>query len=143
MPMLPKLPSPPLPPFHYWHPAAVFQGDDSDEEDLCISNKWTFQRTSRRWSRVDDLHTLFPGGDRNGSSGDIRMKNTTSSESVLTDLSEPEVCSIHSESSGGSDGRSQPGGHGAGREAFEGPGQYCADGPVMLDATLEIGRAHV
>uniref|UniRef100_A0A8C9M5X7 StAR related lipid transfer domain containing 13 n=1 Tax=Panthera tigris altaica TaxID=74533 RepID=A0A8C9M5X7_PANTA len=76
----------------------VFQGDDSDEEDLCISNKWTFQRTSRRWSRVDDLHTLFPGGDRNGSSGDIRMRNTTSSESVLTDLSEPEVCSIHSES---------------------------------------------
>uniref|UniRef100_A0A8C0DUD8 StAR-related lipid transfer protein 13 n=1 Tax=Balaenoptera musculus TaxID=9771 RepID=A0A8C0DUD8_BALMU len=99
------------------------KGDDSDEEDLCISNKWTFQRTSRRWSRVDDLHTLFLGGDRNGSSGDIRMRNTTSSESVLTDLSEPEVCSIHSESSGGSDGRSQP-------------GQYCAHGPAMLDATL-------
>ncbi|XP_020729217.2 stAR-related lipid transfer protein 13 isoform X1 [Odocoileus virginianus] len=112
------------------------KGDDSDEEDLCLSNKWTFQRTSRRWSRVDDLHTLFPGGDRNGLSGDIRMRNTTSSESVLTDLSEPEVCSIHSESSGGSDGRSQLGGHGAGQEAFEGPGQYCADGPVMLDAAL-------
>ncbi|XP_059759362.1 stAR-related lipid transfer protein 13 isoform X5 [Balaenoptera ricei] len=114
----------------------VSQGDDSDEEDLCISNKWTFQRTSRRWSRVDDLHALFPGGDRNGSSGDIRMRNTTSSESVLTDLSEPEVCSIHSESSGGSDGRSQPGSYGAGREALDGPGQYCAHGPAMLDATL-------
>ncbi|MBV95752.1 StAR-related lipid transfer protein 13, partial [Eschrichtius robustus] len=115
----------------------VQQGDDSDEEDLCISNKWTFQRTSRRWSRVDDLHALFPGGDRNGSSGDIsRMRNTTSSESVLTDLSEPEVCSIHSESSGGSDGRSQPGSYGAGREALDGPGQYCAHGPAMLDATL-------
>lgn len=101
----------------------VLQGDDSDEEDLCISNKWTFQRTSRRWSRVDDLHTLFPGGDRNGSTGGPRMKNTTSSESVLTDLSEPEVCSIHSESSGGSDGRSQS-------------GQYCVDSPVMLEATL-------
>nr|XP_019592078.1 PREDICTED: stAR-related lipid transfer protein 13 isoform X1 [Rhinolophus sinicus] len=111
------------------------KGDDSDEEDLCISNKWTFQRTSRRWSRVDDLNTLFPGGDRNGSSGDIRMRNTTSSESVLTDLSEPEVCSIHSESSGGSDGRSQLGSQGAGREAFDCSGQYCTDGsPVMLDA---------
>nr|XP_055173192.1 stAR-related lipid transfer protein 13 isoform X1 [Nyctereutes procyonoides] len=107
------------------------KGDDSDEEDLCISNKWTFQRTSRRWSRVDDLHTLFPGGDRNGSSGDIRMRNTTSSESVLTDLSEPEVCSIHSESSGGSDGRSQPGSQSAGREPFD-----CPDSPAMLDATL-------
>ncbi|XP_047408357.1 stAR-related lipid transfer protein 13 isoform X6 [Sciurus carolinensis] len=99
------------------------KGDDSDEEDLCISNKWTFQRTSRRWSRVDDLHTLFPGGDRNGSPGGPMMRNTTSSESVLTDLSEPEVCSIHSESSGGSDGRSQS-------------GQYCSDSPVMLEATL-------
>ncbi|KAG8136811.1 putative StAR-related lipid transfer protein [Naja naja] len=35
------------------------------------------------------------------------MKITTSNESVLTDLSEPEVSSIHSESSGGSDHRSQ------------------------------------
>ncbi|XP_059852005.1 stAR-related lipid transfer protein 13 isoform X3 [Delphinus delphis] len=112
------------------------KGDDSDEEDLCISNKWTFQRTSRRWSRVDDLHAVFPGGDRNGLSGDITMRNTTSSESVLTDLSEPEVCSIHSESSGGSDGHSQPGSYGAGREALDGPGQYCAHGPAMLDATL-------
>ncbi|XP_032171119.1 stAR-related lipid transfer protein 13 isoform X3 [Mustela erminea] len=113
------------------------KGDDSDEEDLCISNKWTFQRTSRRWSRVDDLHTLFPGGDRNGSSGDVRMRNTTSSESVLTDLSEPEVCSIHSESSGGSDSRSQPGSsHSAGREPFDCPGQSCPDSPVMLDATF-------
>ncbi|XP_029066233.1 stAR-related lipid transfer protein 13 isoform X4 [Monodon monoceros] len=114
----------------------VSQGDDSDEEDLCISHKWTFQRTSRRWSHVDDLHAVFPGGDRNGSSGDITMRNTTSSESVLTDLSEPEVCSIHSESSGGSDGRSQPGSYGAGREALDGPGQYCTHGPAMLDATL-------
>uniref|UniRef100_A0A8C3WHX3 StAR-related lipid transfer protein 13 n=1 Tax=Catagonus wagneri TaxID=51154 RepID=A0A8C3WHX3_9CETA len=112
------------------------KGDDSDEEDLCLSNKWTFQRTSRRWSRVDDLHALFPGGDRNGSSGDVRMRNTTSSESVLTDLSEPEVCSLHSESSGGSDGRGQTGGLGTGREVFEGPGQFCADGPAMLDAAL-------
>ncbi|XP_014447038.1 stAR-related lipid transfer protein 13 isoform X3 [Tupaia chinensis] len=99
------------------------KGDDSDEEDLCISNKWTFQRTSRRWSRVDELHTLFPGGDRNGSPGGTRMRNTTSSESVLTDLSEPEVCSIHSESSGGSEGRSLA-------------GQYCTDSPAMLDAPL-------
>ncbi|KAM7111411.1 stAR-related lipid transfer protein 13 isoform 1-T1 [Molossus nigricans] len=107
------------------------KGDDSDEEDLCISNKWTFQRSSRRWSRVDDLHTLFPGGDRNGSSGDVRMRNTTSRESVLTDLSEPELGSIHSGSSGGSDGRGQPGGQGSGREACDGP-----DGPGVPDAPV-------
>ncbi|XP_040607365.1 stAR-related lipid transfer protein 13 isoform X2 [Mesocricetus auratus] len=99
------------------------KGDDSDEEDLCISNKWTFQRTSRRWSRVDDLHTLVPGADRNGSPGGPRMRNTASSESVLTDLSEPEVCSIHSESSGGSDSRSQS-------------GHPCADSTLVLEGTL-------
>ncbi|XP_042694627.1 stAR-related lipid transfer protein 13 isoform X3 [Centrocercus urophasianus] len=83
------------------------KSEDSDEEDLCaISNKWTFQRTSRRWSRVDDIDALLHQSDRHGSSGDIKMKNTTSSESVLTDLSEPEVSSVHSESSGGSDNRS-------------------------------------
>ncbi|KAM5312816.1 stAR-related lipid transfer protein 13 isoform 1-T1 [Glossophaga mutica] len=112
------------------------KGDDSDEEDLCISNKWTFQRTSRRWSRVDDLHTLFPGGDRGGSSGDVRMRSTASSESVLTDLSEPEVCSVHSEGSGGSDGRGPPSSQGAGREAFPCAGQCCSDGLAMLDAAV-------
>ncbi|KAL6083937.1 hypothetical protein STEG23_026598, partial [Scotinomys teguina] len=104
----------------------TYLGDDSDEEDLCISNKWTFQRTSRRWSRVDDLHTLFPGAERNGSPGGPRMRNTTSSESVLTDLSEPEVCSIHSESSGGSDSRSQSGYH-------------CADSTLVLEGTPVSG----
>ncbi|XP_069826012.1 stAR-related lipid transfer protein 13 isoform X2 [Dendropsophus ebraccatus] len=80
------------------------KSEDSDEEDLCaISDKWTFQRFSRRWSRVDDIDTLLGRSERLGSSGD--MKNTTSSESVLTDLSEPEICSIHSGSSGGSDCR--------------------------------------
>ncbi|XP_057345644.1 stAR-related lipid transfer protein 13 isoform X3 [Manis pentadactyla] len=103
-------------------------GDDSDEEDLCISDKWTFQRTSRRWSRVDDLHTPFPGGDRSGSSGDVRMRSTTSTESLLADLSEPEVCSLHSEGSGGSGGHSQPGAPGF--------GQPCGDSPAMPDAAV-------
>ncbi|XP_051018779.1 stAR-related lipid transfer protein 13 isoform X2 [Acomys russatus] len=109
------------------------KGDDSDEEDLCISNKWTFQRTSRRWSRVDDLHTLFPGADRNGSPGGPRMRNTTSSESVLTDLSEPEVGSTHSESSGGSDSRS------GGSDSRSQSGHPCTDGALVLEGTLGSG----
>lgn len=32
------------------------QGDDSDSEGECaLSENWTFQRESRRWSRVDDI----------------------------------------------------------------------------------------
>ncbi|XP_051881934.1 stAR-related lipid transfer protein 13-like isoform X2 [Pristis pectinata] len=86
------------------------KSEDSDEEDLCaISDKWTFQRSSKRWSRLGDIDVLFPRQDGRTSTGSMKLKNTTSSESVLTDLSEPEVSSIHSESSGGSDNRSLAG----------------------------------
>lgn len=34
----------------------VLQGDDSDEDDQCaLSENWTFQPESRRWSRVCDV----------------------------------------------------------------------------------------
>uniref|UniRef100_A0A8C6WKE6 StAR-related lipid transfer protein 13 n=1 Tax=Neogobius melanostomus TaxID=47308 RepID=A0A8C6WKE6_9GOBI len=73
------------------------KNDDSDEDSdvFAISDRWTFEWTSRRWSRLQDIDSLLghpPGPGR--------------SESVLTDLSEPEICSLHSESSGGSKGRS-------------------------------------
>ncbi|XP_074941023.1 stAR-related lipid transfer protein 13 isoform X1 [Phalacrocorax aristotelis] len=113
------------------------KSEDSDEEDLCaISNKWTFQRTSRRWSRVDDIDALLHRPDRHGSSGDIKMKNTTSSESVLTDLSEPEVSSIHSESSGGSDNRSQSGISSAARETCNCSGQHDVESTLLQDTTV-------
>ncbi|CDQ81317.1 unnamed protein product [Oncorhynchus mykiss] len=72
------------------------KSEDSDEEDLlAISDRWTFEWTSRRWSRLK-------GEGRSPREGEGRgLRNTTSSESVLTDLSEPEVSSLHSESSGG------------------------------------------
>ncbi|KAF4788051.1 StAR-related lipid transfer protein 13 [Turdus rufiventris] len=112
------------------------KSEDSDEEDLCaISNKWTFQRTSRRWSRVDDIDALLHRPDRHGSSGDIKMKNTTSSESVLTDLSEPEVSSIHSESSGGSDNRSQSGTTSATRETCDCSAQHDVESTLLQDST--------
>ncbi|XP_056183509.1 stAR-related lipid transfer protein 13 isoform X1 [Falco biarmicus] len=112
------------------------KSEDSDEEDLCaISNKWTFQRTSRRWSRVDDIDALLHRSDRHGSAGDIKMKNTTSSESVLTDLSEPEVSSIHSESSGGSDNRSQSGTSSAARETCDCSGQHDVESTLLQDST--------
>ncbi|XP_071408915.1 stAR-related lipid transfer protein 13 isoform X2 [Pithys albifrons albifrons] len=112
------------------------KSEDSDEEDLCaISNKWTFQRTSRRWSRVDDIDALLHQSDKHGSSGDIKMKNTTSSESVLTDLSEPEVSSIHSESSGGSDNRSQSGIGSAARETCDCSGHHDVESTLLQDST--------
>ncbi|XP_060090690.1 stAR-related lipid transfer protein 13 isoform X2 [Heteronotia binoei] len=112
------------------------KGEDSDEEDLCaISDKWTFQRTSRRWSRVDDIDTLIHQSDKHGPSGDIKIKITTSSESVLTDLSEPEISSLHSESSGGSDHRSQSGISSLLRETFDCSGQYFVESTIAHDST--------
>lgn len=80
------------------------QSEDSDEEDLfAISDKWTFEWSSRRWSRLQDIDCLLENHEERQPSRDgVPLKNTTSSESVLTDLSEPDVSSLHSESSGGS-----------------------------------------
>ncbi|KAK5904972.1 hypothetical protein CesoFtcFv8_006484 [Champsocephalus esox] len=77
------------------------KSEDSDEEDLfAISDKWTFEWSSRRWSRLQDTDCLL--GEGQPSSDGLPLRTTTSSESVLTDLSEPEISSLHSESSGGS-----------------------------------------
>ncbi|KAG5284690.1 hypothetical protein AALO_G00029430 [Alosa alosa] len=90
------------------------RSEDSDEDDLlAISNRWTFEPSSRRWSRLHDIdlllgsdpqrRSLSDGGSGSGADGGdgmgSGMRPTVSSESVLTDLSEPEVCSLHSEDS--------------------------------------------
>uniref|UniRef100_A0AAQ4Q4W3 Rho GTPase-activating protein 7 n=1 Tax=Gasterosteus aculeatus aculeatus TaxID=481459 RepID=A0AAQ4Q4W3_GASAC len=69
------------------------RSEDSDEDEPCaISGRWTFQRDSKRWSRMDELE-VFSSLPAN------------SSESMLTDLSElPEVGSIHSSGSRGRGG---------------------------------------
>lgn len=80
----------------------VPQGDDSDEDDpLAISKRWTFEWSSRRWSRLQDFlldstNESSPTGQGEG------LHSTVSSESVLTDLSEQEITeisSLHSEDS--------------------------------------------
>ncbi|XP_059187007.1 stAR-related lipid transfer protein 13 isoform X2 [Centropristis striata] len=80
------------------------KSEDSDEEDLfAISDKWTFEWSSRRWSRLQDIDCLLGNHREDQPSRDgVPLRTTTSSESVLTDLSEPEISSLHSESSGGS-----------------------------------------
>uniref|UniRef100_A0A672KGL6 Rho GTPase-activating protein 7 n=1 Tax=Sinocyclocheilus grahami TaxID=75366 RepID=A0A672KGL6_SINGR len=73
------------------------RSEDSDEDEPCaISGRWTFQRDSKRWSRLDLDVFSPPAGDTGVNA---------SAESVLTDLSEqPEVCSLHSAGSGGRGG---------------------------------------
>ncbi|KAJ8335991.1 hypothetical protein SKAU_G00393340 [Synaphobranchus kaupii] len=67
------------------------RSEDSDEDEPCaISGRWTFQRDSRRWSRLDELDVFSPPGPPGPLPG----------ESALGDLSErPEGGSSHSGSS--------------------------------------------
>uniref|UniRef100_A0A3P8TKB6 Rho GTPase-activating protein 7 n=1 Tax=Amphiprion percula TaxID=161767 RepID=A0A3P8TKB6_AMPPE len=89
------------------------RSEDSDEDEPCaISGRWTFQRDSKRWSRMEELEVFsslptdaaqspFPK-DQVSQKGKLALREGNSSESVLTDLSEqPEVGSIHSSGSGG------------------------------------------
>ncbi|PKU33541.1 star-related lipid transfer protein 8 isoform x2 [Limosa lapponica baueri] len=78
------------------------QNEDSEEEDLCaISDRWAFQRDSKRWSRVGSVDVLSQGSEVLSST----MRLASSRESVLTDLStNPEAVSLHSSGSTGSTG---------------------------------------
>uniref|UniRef100_A0A4W4DR70 DLC1 Rho GTPase activating protein n=1 Tax=Electrophorus electricus TaxID=8005 RepID=A0A4W4DR70_ELEEL len=64
--------------------------EDSDEDEPCaISGRWTFQRESKRWSRLD-LDVFYPpaGGAAPDQECLVRDGLGTSAESVLTDVSE-------------------------------------------------------
>ncbi|XP_060039251.1 rho GTPase-activating protein 7 isoform X3 [Erinaceus europaeus] len=78
------------------------RSEDSDEDEPCaISGKWTFQRDSKRWSRLEEFDVFSPKQDPvPGSPDDPHLQNATSHESMLTDLSEhQEVASVRSLSS--------------------------------------------
>ncbi|XP_032387019.1 rho GTPase-activating protein 7 isoform X2 [Etheostoma spectabile] len=98
------------------------RSEDSDEDEPCaISGRWTFQRDSKRWSRMEELEVFstlptdaapppFPK-DQVSQKSKVALREGNSSESVLTDLSEqPEVGSLHSSGSGG---RGEEKSHGA------------------------------
>ncbi|XP_076002282.1 stAR-related lipid transfer protein 13 isoform X2 [Genypterus blacodes] len=108
------------------------KSEDSDEEDLfAISDKWTFEWNSRRWSRLQDIDCLLEsrGGGAPSSRDGVPLRATTSSESVLTDLSEPEISSLHSGSSGGSGHR------GLSTEDSDCSNRTYSDSAAMPDST--------
>lgn len=68
---------------------------------MAISKRWTFEWSSRRWSRLQDL-LLDSTNESSPTSQGEGLRSTVSSESVLTDLSEQEITeisSLHSEDS--------------------------------------------
>ncbi|XP_042354806.1 stAR-related lipid transfer protein 13-like isoform X1 [Plectropomus leopardus] len=79
------------------------KSEDSDEDDpLAISKRWTFEWSSRRWSRLQDFLLDSTNESSPTGQGEGLLHSTVSSESVLTDLSEQEITeisSLHSEDS--------------------------------------------
>ncbi|XP_058145870.1 rho GTPase-activating protein 7 isoform X2 [Dasypus novemcinctus] len=81
------------------------RSEDSDEDEPCaISGKWTFQRDSKRWSRLEELDVFSPKQDPvPGSPDEPRLEAAASHESMLSDLSErQDAASVRSLSSTGS-----------------------------------------
>uniref|UniRef100_F7FZ90 Rho GTPase-activating protein 7 n=1 Tax=Monodelphis domestica TaxID=13616 RepID=F7FZ90_MONDO len=75
------------------------RSEDSDEDEPCaISGKWTFQRDSKRWSRMDEFDAFPPGlGLSARAPGNPALASTASRESLLTNLSESqELASLRS-----------------------------------------------
>ncbi|XP_059390178.1 stAR-related lipid transfer protein 13-like isoform X1 [Carassius carassius] len=114
------------------------KSEDSDEDDLfAISDKWTFEWSSRRWSRLQDIDCLLRGVENKNPGENSALRTTTSSESVLTDLSEPEISSLRSESSGGSGGVFV---HSL--EDSDSSHRTCSDSAAMPDHT-SLGVTHL
>ncbi|KAM6299552.1 rho GTPase-activating protein 7-like [Aegotheles albertisi] len=87
------------------------RSDDSEDGEPCaISNKWTYERCSQRWSRIESLED-FPGEDSASASvpGSLILKSINNEDTVVLDHGEKhDVSSIHSTSSGDSDIASFP-----------------------------------
>ncbi|XP_076835895.1 rho GTPase-activating protein 7 isoform X2 [Brachyhypopomus gauderio] len=76
--------------------------DDEHEEPYAISPKWSYDRKTRRWTRMDDTDCL-----RSTDSPTCSLRRTGSCEACLWDGEEHhETLSTHSSSSGDSDGGS-------------------------------------
>ncbi|KAJ7326723.1 hypothetical protein JRQ81_016482 [Phrynocephalus forsythii] len=81
------------------------RSEDSDEDEPCaISGKWTFQRDSKRWSRLEEFQVFPPKQDVNPSSPEVScLSSAASHESMLTDHSDcPEIVSVRSNNSSSS-----------------------------------------
>nr|XP_060634534.1 rho GTPase-activating protein 7 isoform X1 [Anolis sagrei ordinatus]XP_060634535.1 rho GTPase-activating protein 7 isoform X1 [Anolis sagrei ordinatus] len=81
------------------------RSEDSDEDEPCaISGKWTFQRDSKRWSRLEEFNVFPPKQDVSPSSPEVpSLSSAASHESMLTDSGDhQEVVSVHSISSNSS-----------------------------------------
>ncbi|KAG8579050.1 hypothetical protein GDO81_010696 [Engystomops pustulosus] len=77
------------------------KSEDSEEDEPCaISNKWSYQRQSRRWSRLEDFDSSAHDEEPTSISASI-VKSEKVDSSDLGDRND--VSSLHSSSSGESD----------------------------------------
>ncbi|NXV76474.1 RHG07 protein, partial [Atlantisia rogersi] len=82
------------------------RSDDSEDDEPCaISNKWAYERSSQRWSRIESLEG-FPVEEGASASvpGSPTLKSSSNEDTVFLGHGEKhDASSIHSTSSGDSD----------------------------------------
>ncbi|KAM6380011.1 rho GTPase-activating protein 7-like isoform 2-T2 [Pluvialis apricaria] len=87
------------------------RSDDSEDDEPCaISNKWAYERSSQRWSRIESIEG-FPAEEGASASlpGSPILKTISNEDTIFLDHGEKhDVSSIHSTSSGDSDTVSFP-----------------------------------
>uniref|UniRef100_H3B8G5 Si:dkeyp-23e4.3 n=1 Tax=Latimeria chalumnae TaxID=7897 RepID=H3B8G5_LATCH len=82
------------------------RSDESEEDEPCaLSTKWSFERHSKRWSRLESLECFHPNEASSSSVPDSpRLKSTDSEDVTFPDIEDKhEVSSLNSCSSGDSD----------------------------------------
>ncbi|KAM4746904.1 rho GTPase-activating protein 7-like [Rhinophrynus dorsalis] len=86
------------------------RSDESEEDEPCaISNKWSYQRQSQRWSRLEDLDCILP--DEASSlclPHSTRLKCPKEDATFLDQGEKNDASSLHSSSSGESDSFQKP-----------------------------------
>ncbi|NWV00278.1 RHG07 protein, partial [Upupa epops] len=116
--------------------------DDSEDDEPCaISNKWAYERSSQRWTRIESLEGLSQEEGASASvPGSPILKNISSEKTPLLGYAEKQdVSSIHSTSSGDSDIVSVP----KPSEDIETSSLRCSSVKVAsLDSTFSFSPPH-
>ncbi|KAM6469679.1 rho GTPase-activating protein 7-like isoform 1-T1 [Liasis olivaceus] len=76
------------------------RSDESEDEEPCaISDKWTYEKCTERWSHLENIDVSCPSGPDN-----LRLKSNGSGDIIFSDQGEiHDKSSVHSSSSGDSD----------------------------------------
>ncbi|KAG8439181.1 hypothetical protein GDO86_005412 [Hymenochirus boettgeri] len=85
------------------------RSDESEDDEPCaISNKWSYERQSHRWSRIESLDCHLPDEASTFLLPEIQVLNSPKDTTFLVQVEKNYASSVHSSSSGESDSSQKP-----------------------------------